>query len=404
MKHVGLIKSKLEVLLVFLVIFVSGGFINLDVQVTVFVSAIISILLLLLIIMRGSIKRPAVNRAMIVITFAMLILFIKLLFANDGFEYTPFFFRLIGNLLIAILILMYFHSNRQRLFECFYVVLVFILAQSWISLLLWLIVQSSLTPSGVENINTFGYLVYYHSMINLNTIQLFGLTIPRNYGLFWEPGILQLYLNILLYIVLYVKKNLKITLLTLIAILFTWSTTGLVVLSLQLIIFSLVNIKNYIYSMLSVVLLISLSGLIIKNVDEKLTGENAGSGYSRALDTFTVINIIKKYPALGIDLNFEDFEEKLFNNTANIQMEGRYESRQARATNALLTYYVFFGLFFGSLIVYGLYKQKLFHEKPGIVFLILALSLSTEPIGLFIFPILLIVSGIMYDKNYVANT
>ena len=156
--------------------------------------------------------------------------------------------------------------------------------------------------------------------------------------------------------------------------------------------------------MLSVVLLISLSGLIIKNVDEKLTGENAGSGYSRALDTFTAINIIKKYPALGIDLNFEHFEEKLFNNTANIQMEGRYESRQARATNALLTYYVFFGLFFGSLIVYGLYKQKLFHEKPGIVFLILALSLSTEPIGLFIFPILLIVSGIMYDKNYVANT
>lgn len=403
MNYTGQIKSKLEILLVYLVVFVSGGFINLDVQVVVSVSALIVILLLILIILRGSIEKSAASRAIIAIVFAVSIFFVKLLFADDGFKYTPFLFRIVGNVLLAILILMYFYSNRRRLFECLYVALVLVLIQSVVSMVLWPIVQNALTPSGVDNINTFKYLVFYHSMIGLSNAQLFGLTIPRNAGIFWEPGILQLYLNILLYIVLYVRKSSIIALLTMVAILSTWSTTGVVILGAQLMIYSLMHLKKPMYAALSLVLLLALAGQMVANVNEKFVGESAGSGYSRALDTFTIMNIIEKHPALGIDLNYEDFEKELFNNIANIQMEGRFESRESRATNALLTYYVFFGILFGSLIVYGLYKQNLFHEKRGVVFLIMTLSLSTEPLGFFIFPILLIVSGFMYNKNQASR-
>lgn len=402
MKYIGQIKSRLEILLIFLVIFVSGGFINLDVQVLVSASALIAMLLAILVVLRGSIINKAASRAMMVFVFAMSIFLVKILFAEAGFKYTPFLFRIIGNVLLAILILMYFYSDRRRLFECVYFSLVLVLFQSLLSMVLWPVVQNSLTFSGVEYINTFNYLVFYHADVGLASAQLFGQPLPRNAGIFWEPGILQMYLNMLLFVVLYIRKNSIIALLTVVAILSTWSTTGVVILGAQLIIYSLVNIKKPIYAILSLVMLFALVGQIVVNVHEKLEGEQAGSGYSRALDTFTAINVISKHPILGVDLDYEVFEDSLFQNIANVKMEGRFESRDARATNSVLNYFVFFGIPFGVFIVLGLYNQRLFPTKRVVLFLIMMLSLSTEPVGFFLFPMLLLLSGFVYGKKRVA--
>ena len=56
--------------------------------------------------------------------------------------------------------------------------------------------------------NTYNYLFYY-SVKDGSAINLFGLDIHRNAGIFWEPGILQIYLNILFFLEVSVFKRNK---------------------------------------------------------------------------------------------------------------------------------------------------------------------------------------------------
>ena len=63
-----------------------------------------------------------------------------------------------------------------------------------------------------------------------------GIELVRNLGIFWEPGVLQIFLNLLLFIISFVKKERShIFWLTLLAIVTTLSTTGLVVMFIQII-------------------------------------------------------------------------------------------------------------------------------------------------------------------------
>ena len=53
-------------------------------------------------------------------------------------------------------------------------------------------------------VNTFHGIFNYISSINISEYNIY-----RNQGLFWEPGVLQLFINVLLYMSLFVYKNIK---------------------------------------------------------------------------------------------------------------------------------------------------------------------------------------------------
>lgn len=53
-----------------------------------------------------------------------------------------------------------------------------------------------------------------------------GITIPRNFGIYWEPGLYQVYLNFLVIYFLYIKKNVPAILFLCINVILTFSPTG----------------------------------------------------------------------------------------------------------------------------------------------------------------------------------
>ena len=82
------------------------------------------------------------------------------------------------------------------------------------------------------------YYLFYYSPNELSIINLFGLEFIRNAGMFWEPGILQAYLNILFFLeVTIFKRDRRLLVLIVFAILSTYSTTGLMLLMIQIVYF-----------------------------------------------------------------------------------------------------------------------------------------------------------------------
>ena len=58
--------------------------------------------------------------------------------------------------------------------------------------------------------STFYYLFYFEPV--KHAFSFLGLELIRNQGWFWEPGVLQVYLNILLYLEGFIFKRKKVTL------------------------------------------------------------------------------------------------------------------------------------------------------------------------------------------------
>jgi len=65
-------------------------------------------------------------------------------------------------------------------------------------------------------------------------MNLFGIEFCRNQGLFWEPGVLQIYLNLFFFLQAFIFKQNRWLILIGFAILGTYSTTGILILIGQL--------------------------------------------------------------------------------------------------------------------------------------------------------------------------
>ena len=155
-----------------------------------------------------------------------------------------------------------------------------------------------------------------------------------------------------------------------IAVFCTLSTTGLVI---ALILWSIAllqrafNSKGVQKKILSVLLMIALApslGLIAyNNIEEKISGDMQGSTMARQYDLYTGLNIIEKYPLLGIGFDhnqyralspYAAFAETLLSdeNTAN-----------RSTSNGFIYLFYTIGIPLGLVFVYGAMRQKLFPHR-----------------------------------------
>ena len=89
---------------------------------------------------------------------------------------------------------------------------------------------------------------FFFYLKNTHSFSVLGIEFVRNQGIFWEPGVLQIFLNLILFIHLIHKKKRGIIFwMTIIALLTTFSTTGLVVMFIQLIISFASDVKKIFY-------------------------------------------------------------------------------------------------------------------------------------------------------------
>lgn len=220
-------------------------------------------------------------------------------------------------------------------------------------------------------------------------------------GLAWEPGIWQMYLNLNLVLMLYFKKKFTEIILSIIAIIFTFSTTGLiimiiVILSYFIYINTLKNIKKIIIPILIVGV---LSGFIINNIKDKFQGSGATSSMVRSGDFYVGLKMLERSPFIGEDpkntLNTSDrMILKVREENWDDSLQGdKIGYLNAEIVNGLLIFLLDFGLIVGGYLLFKTYRFNLFpNNKLRNVFIsVIILSLLTEPIsrtGFFFFFVL----------------
>jgi hypothetical protein len=295
------------------------------------------------------------------------------------------------NFLIALLILLSF-KNTDNLLNTLRLILRVIMYHSLINFILYPVLKGGLVtivnPFNDYTCSHFLYLFYYSYH---NEMGLFC----RNQGLFWEPGVLQIFLNLLFFLEVFIFKNNKkwMLLIMVIAILTTYSTTGFLILALQLLIYfkGIIRKKPFILPIV-ILLFIPFIYLMQANVEEKLYGDRASSSQIRFFDFFQQLLIIKENPITGLGLDDQIYAKSRANYVLN--MEGiEFNSLEKGSTNSVLFLFAAGGIPFSLFLLYSLYKQNIIKNHKKLFFTLMILSLMGEPVFFKPFFLVFVVAG-----------
>ena len=251
-------------------------------------------------------------------------------------------------------------------------------------------------PIGDTEYQTFFLLFTYHDMVaNAGWFK-------RPDGFFFEPGVLQLYLNIYVAISLFVLRlGWRDLALGVASVVITLSTTGAVILAFQLTVayFSRVNVRNgphrqLLALLLAPLLLLPSAFYAISNVNDKLTGEGRGSAWARQYDLLTGLAVVAESPITGIGFDYDRYY-------ALASRVGYRETRLSEQnisersnSNGIATLLYSVGVPLSLMFLFGLLKQKF--VRPRVVMaVILLLSLSTEALIFTPFVLMIIFSGLL---------
>ena len=193
---------------------------------------------------------------------------------------------------------------------------------------------------------------YYELIVTHMPLTSWG--IERNYGVFWEPGVFQIYINLALLISLFYKKVRLLvfdTIVFSIAIITTFSTTGYITILLVFICFLLnkkVSIsRRFAISGIAIIIfcyiLVGLSGEMEDYVFYKFVAQEDNSSYvSRMYSILGNVNVALRNPIFGVGYSNSD--------EALIEYIGRFSAAELHQTNTILNYFATFGLFVGAYV------------------------------------------------------
>jgi len=253
-----------------------------------------------------------------------------------------------------------------------------------IGFVIYMIIPNQFDDFGIMNKSL--YYIFY-----ISSGDFMGL--PRNTGLFWEPGVFQIAANLYLFYCIKLKKNNYQILIAGVAVLSSFSTVGLIIMALNFFYFIYLKLKSRQISLLNVSVLIITAMLFIpvlkENVVDKMDGENT-SGLIRLRDFNIGIELIKEKPILGhgiFDMEYlssktyvSRIESELLSedylNVSN-EMSGGF-------TNGLLGLIAWFGIPVSLFLYFLFFKNKFVGNDivERLIFcLIPFLSMISEPIA-----------------------
>jgi len=324
----------------------------------------------------------------VVLIMSSYLIFSKIYFLeSNSLEYLKLLIRI---LFMFVLLIYYNIIGIEKLKNDIYFVLKFILFFSLLNFVVINLFNSIFTHQVNANLEIFTikYIFNYYS-----SMDIFGIRIFRNQSFFWEPGVLQIFLNLLLLLTLTKYHNSKILFLTIIALISTFSTTGLLIMGLQFFYFFILKKKISTLTILVILpIFTALVYIIYLNIIEKFFGTGVVSSGLRYADFMLSIELLKDNFLFGIGFdinkyqNYQNLNIGYFVDLPPILMENRGN------TNSIMSLMVYFGIPFGFFIFVCLYKQTLFEEQK-VTFTILFICLSSEPVLLTNFFILLILNG-----------
>jgi hypothetical protein len=337
-------------------------------------------------------------KALAVIFFFLLFSFLVSPYKEIG-NYITLFMRSISALLFIFIISL---NGTQLLIKALRITLILLLIYGLINYFIYPFVQLKLfsIENEYQHYNTFKYLFYYGERFT-EEYDFFGIKMTRNAGFFWEPGVNQFFLNMLLFIELNLLKrtNKTIIVITIFSILSTYSTIGILILGIQLFLYGQ---KKGLFSKKVKVIISLLSGIILYFsiffiIPQKL---EMGSFAVRALDLFQSIEILMDNLLFGIGINGNYFTEIRGNYGVNFEFINAINDIDKGNSNSILSLLISFGLPLGGFVLISLFRQKLFQNGKLIFSFILFFSLMTEPLVFKpLFLAFIISAGVLSQKK-----
>lgn len=342
-----------------------------------FYSNLLEIISIILILIFSAITKPVIGKKSINCVLVVLALvLVSSLFTNTSItEYGSFIIRPI----LAILVIAGFSYDYDELKYYLYRTLKFV---AWLAIANFIVTMALMDSMPLKiapttyTVHTIGYIFNYVAVT-----ERLGITFVRNQGLFWEPGVLVILMNILVFIQLFeYKHSIKKIILPLLVIVTTASTSGFIVLAIILIRYVYLNVKNSRHKFLAlfvgILFLGALAPVFWTEIQFKFTtGE--GSAKARYFDTVCAAKIAINHPLVGIGPNPERYlqESKSF----NIFYGDQFVDRDSTCSNLLLSLFAYYGFPMAIVFLLFLYRQKIINDK--FIFLIIFIGLFSEPIG-----------------------
>ena len=179
----------------------SGGSVAFVFNRNILTLLLFTLVLFGLVLNHQRVKKDSFRLSIISLVILLVFLAVNFLFGVPGQSFVKFGFIFLS-FLIAVMSLLYFEATKKSIIDIFRGILVLVMYHSLINFFAYPFIKSGLSvitnPFNEYTCSTFHYLLYY--MPSRNELSSFSSLFCRNQGLFWEPGVLQIFLNLLFFI------------------------------------------------------------------------------------------------------------------------------------------------------------------------------------------------------------
>ena len=297
--------------------------------------------------------------------------------------------------------LLFSAGTKNKTKECFEQLIKFIFAFALISSMLFFLVVIGVNLPTIFTSTHQTLSVFYLEHYSANTV--YGLWGFRNSGIYWEPGMYQIYLNLMLVFFLFNKDDLKpikrhmIVAFLVILILTTGSISGYILCSISIAIYALINSNSVLIKTLIAILSIAVLFILVSYVDTMIYNKlNMGHSYQYRLNDIIIgIELFKTKPIFGFGI-INDKYAHVFMDSFGI-LRGN--------TNGVINILINFGIIGLIFYIIQLFKFLKFiainFSKKMVLPLIawLLISLNTEPIATHAFVFYLISIGLCQSST-----
>jgi len=394
------LKQKfIDNLLMFFLVMSAGGLLfvfNRNVMSVLF----FGVLIFSILFFGNKFKKPFVYSSILILISIISIGIINFIFAITEQTIDKYLFYLLS-VVLSILTFFHFKNNRNsnQFLKTLYFVLKLIAFHSALNFILYFFVSDNLSTitSTFHECETFLNLFFYTPERGIVNLQ--GFEFCRNQGLFWEPGVLQVFLNILFFLEAFVIKKSKLFLLFIsFVILTSYSTTGLAILLIQALVYlSEERMNNKLILPVIAILLVPIYFVFSVNVDDKIQGEKEASFQKRIFDLTQPVFIAMENPLTGIGLDVFQFqkirEEFYISSNSFIGITSTTEVSDKGSSNSVMFLLAGTGFPTTLLLLYMFFKQKIVENKKWLFMIILFISVMSEPLLLRPFFLIFIISG-----------
>jgi len=396
------IKSLLDHILILFWILSGGGalFVLFRLPLT---AALFVYVLVLTILYRPKIKNLLINTSIYTLSFVVLCMGVCYLFAVQPQDLNNYAYILIVFIIGGFFCLYFFSSFTYAGFlKLFYnglnVVRIHAIASA---ILMPLLMRFSfIVKNDVSGFEAWTFKYLFFQKTDQYAFNLFGKAIYRNQGLFWEPGVLQFYLILLLFIQLYVLNSKKNNILiTVFAVLTTYSTTAYacMFLILSVYLWDLIR-KKLVAGIFTMIALLGFIPLFLSNLENKFGGEKTTSSRVRLYDFAEQFLVIKDYFLTGVGMDSGEYAvvRSKYKFTGSLS-QMNFNGSERGSTNSLMSILGTMGLFMGGFWLFSYTRQQFVRGgKRTLLVIFLLIGISVEPLLLKPFFITFIFSGMIF--------